>query len=197
MSPLAQLKTGIDARTGPSFSLRNRIARVAWGVFRALLFRPSPRPFHSWRSAILRLFGAKLGRGCHIYPGARIWAPWNLTCGERVGVGDGAILYNQAPITLGKRSVISQGAHLCTGTHDYASPHFELVARPIVVGDDAWLAAECFVHPGVTIGDGAVIGARSVVTRNMPAWTVCAGHPCEPLKPRTPPVQNAAAISRT
>lgn len=168
----------------PSFSLGNRVARVFWGVCATLLFRPSPRPLHRWRAFLLRLWGAKLGQGCHIYPKAVIWAPWNLICGDEVGVASGAILYNQAPITLGRRVVISQGAHLCTGSHDYTSPGFELFARPITVEAQAWVAAEVFVHPGVAIGEGAVVGARSVVTHNLPPWMVCAGHPCEPLKPR-------------
>jgi len=179
--------TGAPARgafTGPSFSLANRLARAGWAVCAALLFRPSPRPCHRWRAFLLRLWGAKLGARCHIYPGAVIWAPWNLVCGDEVGVANGAILYNQAPITLGNRVVVSQGAHLCTGSHDYTSPGFELFARPITVGAHVWVAAEAFVHPGVTIGEGAVVGARSVVTRDLPAWMVCAGHPCQPLKPR-------------
>ena len=173
-----------NAHTGPSFSVQNRLGRLVWNFVWLLLFRPSPRPLHVWRAALLRLFGAKIGRGCHIYPGVKIWAPWNLVCEEEVGVGDGAILYTQARITLGKRAVVSQGAHLCSGSHDYASPGFELFAKPIHVGAHAWLAAECFVHPGVTIAEGAVIGARAVVTSDMPAWTVCAGHPCKPIKPR-------------
>ena len=174
----------ICAHTGPSFSLKNRIARAIWGIVCAVLFRPTPRPFHAWRNFVLRIFGAKIGRGCHIYPKVRIWAPWNLICDEEVGIGDGAILYNQASITLGKRAVVSQGAHLCTGTHDYESEGFELFAKAITVGDHAWLAAECFVHPGVTVGEGAVVGARSVVTRDVPAWMVCAGNPCKPIKAR-------------
>lgn len=173
-----------DAFTGPSFSFGNRIARAVWNVAYLLFFRFTPRPCHGWRSLVLRLFGARIAKGCHIYPRVKIWAPWNLVCDEETGVGDDATLYNQALITLGKRSVISQGAHLCTGTHDYESAGFELYARPITIGDHAWVAAECFVHPGVTISEGAVIGARSVVTKDMPAWTVCAGNPCKAIKPR-------------
>jgi putative colanic acid biosynthesis acetyltransferase WcaF len=172
------------AYTGPSFSLRNRLARTVWSVACTLFFRPTPASLHAWRAMVLRLFGATLGARCHIYPKAIIWAPWNLTCGDETGVANGAILYNQARITLGTRSVISQGSHLCTGTHDYRSPDFRLFAKPIAVGDHAWVAAECFIHPGVSIGEGTVIGARSVVTQDMPAWTVCAGNPCKPLKPR-------------
>lgn len=174
-----------DAYTGPSFSLGNRLARAAWSLVRATLFRWSPRPFHAWRAFLLRCFGARLGRGCHIYPRAIIWAPWNLECGDEVGVADGVTLYTQAKITLGRRAVISQGSHLCTGTHDYESPRFELVAYPITVGPLAWVCAEAFVGPGVVIGEGAVIGARSVVLKDLPPWQVCAGHPCVPRKPRT------------
>jgi putative colanic acid biosynthesis acetyltransferase WcaF len=173
-----------DAFSGPSFSLGNRVARAVWGIAHLLLIRWTPRPCHAWRALVLRIFGAKLGRNCHIYSGAKIWAPWNLEAGDECGVADGAIIYNQAPIRLGRRVVISQGSHLCTGTHDYEDPDFPLVAKPITVGDQAWIAAECFVHPGVTIGEGAVIGARSVITKDVPPWMVCAGNPCAPIKPR-------------
>lgn len=176
---------GVDTFTGASFSWANRLGRVLWMVVYLLLFRPSPRPLHVWRSWLLRCFGASLGRGCHVYPSARIWAPWNLRMHDFSGLGDGAFCYCIAPVEIGARSVISQGAVLCTGTHDYSDSSFQLQARPIVIGSHAWVAAEAFVCPGVTIGDGAVIGARSVVTKDMPAWTVCMGHPCRPVKPRS------------
>src|SRR5437773_4193610 len=143
-------KTNQCAYTGPCFSWQNRAARVLWGIVYTLMFRPSPRPFHAWRRFLLRCFGAQIGQGCHVYPKAIVWAPWNLECGYEVGVADGAILYNQATIRLGYRCVISQGSHLCTGTHDYESPNFTLLAKPIFVGAQAWIAAECFIHPGVT-----------------------------------------------
>lgn len=139
---------------------------------------------HFWRSALLRVFGAKIGRGVHVYPNVRIWAPWNLEIADGAGVGDGAILYSQGPIRLGKWCVISQGAHLCTGTHDFNALGFPLIVKPITVGDSCWVAAEAFVHPGVTLGEGTVVGARSVVTKDLPAWTICSGFPAEVLKPR-------------
>jgi len=173
-----------DTFTGPSFSIGNRIARAAWNLVQATLFRWSPRPLHVWRAGLLRVFGARVEKGAHIYPGVRIWAPWNLRIGEEAGVADGAILYNQGRISIGRRAVVSQGAHLCAGTHDFEKEGFPLVSKPITLGAHAWIAAEAFVHPGVEIGEGAVIGARSVVTRDMPAWTVCAGHPCTVLRER-------------
>jgi putative colanic acid biosynthesis acetyltransferase WcaF len=173
-----------NTHTGPSFSRRNRLGRLVWGVFSVVLFQYSPRPLHAWRSFLLRCFGAQVGQGVHVYPGVKIWAPWNLDLADECGIASGAILYSQGKITIGKRAVVSQGAHLVAGTHDYTKPGFPLVTSPIHIGDHAWVAAEAFVHPGITIGEGCVIGARSVVTKDMPDWTVCAGHPCRPLKER-------------
>lgn len=174
----------LDSYAHASFSFGNRAARSVWSIVYWCLVWPSPKPLHAWRAMVYRLFGASIGRGVHIYPGARVWAPWNLHCGAQVGIANGAIVYNQAPVRIGRRAVISQGAHLCAGTHDYNDPGLKLVTKPIVIGEYAWVAAEVFVHPGVTIGKGAVIGARSVVTKDMPEWMVCVGHPCRPLKPR-------------
>lgn len=168
-----------DAHTGPCFSLRNRMARACWNLTWLLFCRWSPRPFHSWRAFWLRLFGAKLGKGVHVYPGAKIWAPWNLEIGDESGVGDGAILYSMAKICLGRRVVISQGAHLCTGTHDYRHPEFRLITKPITIGDKTWVAAEAFIHPGITIGENALVGARGVLTTNLDSGLIAAGNPAK------------------
>lgn len=169
---------------GPSFSLKNRIARTVWNITAILLFRFSPKPFHGWRSFLLRIFGAKVGSGVHVYPGVKIWAPWNLKLDDECGIANGVILYSQDKITIGQKVVISQGAHLCAGTHDYNQPGFPLVTMPIVIENYAWIAAEAFVHPGITVGKGSIIGARAVVTKDMPQWMICAGNPCIPIKER-------------
>jgi putative colanic acid biosynthesis acetyltransferase WcaF len=173
-----------DTFTGASFSLSNRIARVLWGLVNLILFRFSPKPLHEWRSFLLRCFGAKVGKGVHVYPGVKIWAPWNLDLGDGCGVANDAILYSQGKISIGSRSVISQGTNVCTGTHDYTKQGSPLITKPITIGDNVWVAAEAFIHPGVTIANGCVIGARSVVNNNMPEWMVCTGHPCVPIKKR-------------
>lgn len=175
----------VDTYTGPSFSLGNRLLRVVWQLVYTLFFRYSPRPFHEWRSVLLRLFGAKVGKGVHVYPSVKIWAPWNLELNDYAGVGGGAILYSQGKISIGYKAIISQGVHVCTGTHDYTKDGQPLYTMPIVIGPNVWVAAEAFIHPGVVIGEGAVIGARSVVTKSMPEWMVCSGFPCKPLKERT------------
>lgn len=171
---------GNDPYRGPSFSLGNRMLRALWGVAYLLLFRISPRPFHIWRVLILRLFGAQIGHGCHINPSVTIWAPWNLKIGNHSGIGDGVNLYCMDKIEIGDFVAISQGAVLCGGTHDYNSPNLQLVVKPISVGTHAWVCAEAFIHPGVTVPAGAVVGARSVVTKSLPLeWAVYTGNPCK------------------
>lgn len=169
---------------GPSFSRRNRLARLAWQIVWLLLFRPTPPPLHAWRCWLLRCFRAQIAPGCHVYSDVEIWAPWNLKMASRACLGRRVICYSIAPVTLGERSVVSQGVHLCTGSHDYESEDFHLFARPITIGADVWVCTVAFVGPGVSIAPGAVIGARSVVTRDQPSWMVCAGHPCKPIKAR-------------
>lgn len=179
------IQQGIDGARQPSFSLGNRAARVAWRLTYLALFRPSPIPLHAWRSCLLRLFGAKIGSGVHIYPKVDVWAPWNLVVGDFAGVANGVSIYSMATISLGERCVISQGAHLCAGSHDYNDPTFQLFAKPIEVGRFSWICADAFVGPGVTIPEGAVVGARSVVARSLStSWSVYAGMPARKIGPR-------------
>ncbi|WP_026463740.1 hypothetical protein [Adhaeribacter aquaticus] len=173
-----------DTVTGPSFSLANRLGRVTWGLISFFFFRFSPTPLHGWRSFLLKLFGAKVGKGVHVYPKVKIWAPWNVVFADQCGIANGVNLYSQGKIYIGRRVVVSQGSYICAGTHDYTNPGFPLITKPIIIKDHAWVAAEAFVHPGVTINEGCVIGARSVVTKDMPAWMLCSGFPCKPIKER-------------
>ena len=181
---MSEVLDGTDPYTQPSFTLKNRVCRLVWGGVWAVFFRLSPQPCFGWRNFLLRLFGATIGRGCHVYNDVRVWAPWNLEMHGEASMGRGANCYCMGRIVLGERCVVSQGAHLCAGTHDYEAPNFQLVTAPITIGARAWVCTEAFVGPGVTVGEGAVIGARAVATKDMPAWTVCAGNPCRPLKPR-------------
>lgn len=176
---------GNDPTVAPSFSLQNRVSRQLWNWVWLFLFRPSPRPLHAWRASLLRIFGAKIGEHVHVYPAARVWAPWNLEIGNNVGIADGVTLYNMAPIKIGDYSVISQGAHLCGGSHDYNSHNFQLTAEPITLGSHVWICAEAFIGQGVTLPQGVVVAARSVVTRNLEtSWTVYAGMPAKPIRKR-------------
>jgi putative colanic acid biosynthesis acetyltransferase WcaF len=168
------------------YSVRQQVQRVLWWVGSFFLFKLSLRPMYGWRRWVLRLYGAKLGDHVCIQRSARIEFPWNLEMGRFSCIGEGAWVYNLAPITVGEFATISQRVFLCTGSHDYTKPQMPLVTKPIVVGRGAWLAADVFVGPGVRVGDHAVVAARSVVVKDLPAEMVCAGHPCKPLKPRLP-----------
>jgi putative colanic acid biosynthesis acetyltransferase WcaF len=126
-----------------------------------------------------------MGRSCHIYPGAKIWAPWNLFCGYHATVADGATVYNPKLIRLGTHAIISQEAYLCGATHDYEDPGFPLVASEISIGPYAWVCARATVQPGVSLGEGAVLALGSVATRNLDEWSVYAGVPARKIKRRT------------
>ena len=170
---------------GASFSFKNRLLRLIWAIAYLFLFKLSPRPLHSWRAFLLRVFGAKIGKSCHIYPGVQIWAPWNLVIGNYVGIADKVILYSMDKINIGNFVTISDGAHLCCGTHDYNSKNFQLVSKPIIIKSRVWICSGAFIHPGIEIPEGAVVGARSVVTKSLfPGWTVFSGNPCKKISIR-------------
>jgi putative colanic acid biosynthesis acetyltransferase WcaF len=173
-----------DPYLSPSFSVSNRMGRLAWSIVWTLLFRTSPRPLHSWRAFLLRCFGAKLGPNCHFYPKSRVWAPWNLECADGVSLGDEAEIYNPSPVSLGSHAIVSQQAYICGATHDYNDPAFPLISFPMSVGAYSWVCARASVCPGVNVGEGAVLGLASVATRDLEPWTVYAGAPAQMLKRR-------------
>lgn len=173
-----------DPYLRPATSLRSRAGRALWGLACLLLFRPTPRPLHAWRALVLRAFGARLGPHVHVYPRARIWAPWNLECGPAAAIADGATVYNPAPVRLGSHAIVSQDAYLCGASHDLDDPAFPMVSRPIVLGDYAWVCARASVGPGVTLGEGAVLGLASVTVKDLAPWTVHAGAPARLVRQR-------------
>jgi putative colanic acid biosynthesis acetyltransferase WcaF len=165
-------------------SSMNRGLRALWGCVYLLCFRPTPKVLHGWRRLLLRVFGARVGKGAHPYPRARIWAPWNLTMGDHSCLANDVDCYCVAPVVLGESVTVSQYSHLCTATHDYQDPEFRLITKPIAIGARAWVAAGAFIGPGVTVGEGAVVGARSVVVKDVPPWVVVAGQPARFLRAR-------------
>jgi putative colanic acid biosynthesis acetyltransferase WcaF len=158
-------------------SVRNKVARAAWTATWVLLFRLSPTPLFWWRNLLLRLFGAEIGPGVHIYPSARIWAPWNLVMKSGSCLGPQVDCYCVDQIVLGQDAVVSQRAFLCTASHDYRERGFGLISGPITIGEDAWVAAEAYVGPGVVLGARAVAGARAVVVKSIAADAIAVGNP--------------------
>jgi putative colanic acid biosynthesis acetyltransferase WcaF len=187
-------ETAADPYLRPAFSLRDRLRRLIWNVCWVNFYRMSPRPLHSWRSFLLRAFGATMGPNCHFYPGSKVWAPWNLICADQVTAGDGAEIYNPAPITLGSHAILSQEAYVCSATHDYDDPAFPLIAYAMSIGAYAWICARACVAPGVHVGEGAVLGLGSVATRHLEPWTVYAGNPAVRVKDRRQfPLQSSSS----
>lgn len=171
-------------RVTSPYTFAEKIKRVAWAGVEMTLFRNT---FHNWygiRNVILRLFGAKVHHTARVRRTVHVEIPWNLSLGEFAVVGDHATLYCLGPVTIGRHTTISQNVHICAGTHDYNEPQFPLKRVPVSIGDHAWIAADAFVGPNVSVGDGAVLGARGVAMRDLDAWTVYAGNPCVALKKR-------------
>jgi len=165
-----------------SFTFKNRLSRLAWHIVWFFLFRPTPRAMHVWRNFLLRIFGAQLGHHVHITGSTKIWAPWNLQIGNFVGVGDGVNFYCMDKISVGDYAVISQGTHLCAGSHDFNSANFQLITAPITIGARVWLCADSFVGPGVTVAEGSVIAARGVVSKSIrQPWCIWAGVPVKQI----------------
>lgn len=163
----------------------NKLFRLLWNFVYWILFRPFVGPlFYKWRIFILRCFGAKIDWSAHVYAGAKIWAPWNLVMGRNSCLSSDVDCYNVDLVTIGDNAIISQKSYLCTASHDIANPLHPLITAPIIVDDQAWVAADAFIGMGVTIGQGAVVGARAVVTKDVEPWTVVAGNPARFIKKR-------------
>jgi putative colanic acid biosynthesis acetyltransferase WcaF len=152
------------------FRGRSAVYVQLWWIAQAALVNPSPQVLYGWRRFVLRMFGARIGKDVRIRPSVRITYPWKVDIGDHSWIGDNA--------------VVSQGCYLCGGTHDYRDPLFTISSQPIVVEDEAWVAAQVFIAPGVTIGRGAVVGARSLVLSDVPPGMVAAGHPARVRGPR-------------
>lgn len=155
-----------------------------WYLVQATVFRGSPQILYGFRRWILRLFGADIGKGVRIRSSATLTYPWKISIGDHSWIGDDAVIYSFAPIRIGSDVVVSQRSYLCAGSHDYRSHGFDMKVAPIVVEDKAWVAADVFVAPGVTIGRGAVVGSRSSVFSDLPDMMVCLGSPARPVHPR-------------
>lgn len=177
-------------RSARKWSASEQLGRGLWALAWPF-FRFSPRYLWSWRVYLLRLFGAKIDLGVHIHPTVLVEIPWNLTIGKFVAIGDRAILYNLGMLTIGRGTTVSQGVHLCGGTHDYTKSEFPLIRTPIVIGQNVWICADAFVGPSSEIGDRAIVGARAVVSGKVLPNSVVAGNPACVIKERPEMIDSA------
>jgi putative colanic acid biosynthesis acetyltransferase WcaF len=180
---MPQPATPVEKDPSP-WTVMDNVKRVLWMFVYAFLFRPSFHNWYGWRRFLLRALGAKVGAGVRVRASAWVEMPWNVEIGDRSIVGDRAIIYSLGKVTIGRDVMISQYAHLCAGTHDYTTPRFPLLCVPITVDDGAWVAADAFVGPGVTVGARAVVGARASAFKDVPPDTVVGGSPAKYIKPR-------------
>ena len=163
----------------------SKVRRLLWEIIWPIACGWTPRwCLNGWRVAVLRLFGAKIARGVRIQGSARIWQPWKLTIGENSWIDGGTKLYSVDEIVIGANAVVSEGAFVCTASHDIRSEIFELVTKPIRIGDMAWVCARAILLPGVTVGEGAVVAAGAVVAKDVAPWTVVGGNPAKEIGTR-------------
>ena len=168
-----------------ALSRKHQVIRMLWSVVWGLLARPLPRSVGSgWKRWLLRLFGARIASTAIVYSSARVYYPANLTMEAYSCLASDVDCYNVAPVTIGANSTVSQGAYLCTASHDISDPLNPLITAPIVIEDQAWVAAGAFVGMGVTIGQGAVVGARAALFKSVEPWTVVGGNPAKFIKKR-------------
>jgi putative colanic acid biosynthesis acetyltransferase WcaF len=176
----------LDQTAGYPYTFAEYLRRFLWQSVQATLIRFSPRRCHGWRRFWLRCFGASIHRTAGTKATTRITHPWLLTVGAHSMLAEGVKVYNLGPVRIGDHTVISQDAHLCAGTHDYTQPNLPLLRPPITVGSGVWVCAEAFIGPGVTVHDNAVVAARSVVVKDVPAGMVVGGNPARVIKARLP-----------
>lgn len=179
------------------YGLATNVRRAGWWVVQATVFRWSLHNAYRWRRWLLKSFGAAIAPTARVRPSVRIECPWNLTIGANSVVGDRANLYALGKITLGERVTVSQQSHLCAGSHDFRQPDFPLLRPPIRLEDDSWIAADAFVGPGVTIGEGAILGARGCAFKSLPGWTVYGGNPAQQIGERPQPAATPARQTAT
>ncbi len=175
----------LDAFKLPTgFRGRSAIIVQLWWLVQSTLFACSPQFMFGWRRWLLKLFGAKVGKGVLLRPSVKVTYPWKVTLGDFVWLGDDVVLYSLGEIEIGANAVVSQRSYLCAASHDYTQPDFPIYAKKVCIGAQAWLATDVFVAPGVTVGEGAVVGARSSVFHDLPPMMVCVGCPAKAIKPR-------------
>lgn len=168
-----------------SLSRKHQVIRLLWGIVWGLLARPLPRSLGlGWKRSLLRLFGAKIHPTAVVYSSAKIYFPRNLIMDAYSCLASDVDCYNVDVIHIGANTTVSQGTFLCTASHDITNPLNPLITAPILIEDQAWVAADAFVGMGVTIGQGAVVGARAAVFKDVEPWTVVGGNPAKFIKKR-------------
>jgi len=164
------------------WTCRERFLQLLWGFCWTMFCSWTPKPLNAWRLFWLTLYGCKIVGKPFVHQRSRIQIPWNLTIHDKCCIGDMVNLYSLDKIELGEGSIIAQESYLCTGTHDFTHPNRPLLTAKITIGDRVFIGARSFIMPGMTIGNDVIIGACSVVTKDVPAHSLVAGNPAKQLR---------------
>lgn len=167
-------------RAARKYSWVEQCRRVLW-TCGSLAIRLSPRPFFAWRRVVLRVFGAKIGRAVHVYSSTRIYMPWNVEIGDWAALGEDAFIYSLGKVYIGAGASVAYRAHICAGTHDFSDPALPLLKSPVVIENNAWIGTDAFIGPGTTVCTGAIVAARAVVVKDVPALHIVAGNPARQI----------------
>jgi len=167
-----------------SFRGKSKIVVQLWWTVQATLFSWSPQILFGWRRFLLRLFGAKIGKNVTIRPSVKVTYPWNIEIGDNTWIGDDCVLYSLGKITIGSNVAVAHKVYFNTGGHDYTKTTFDIFSTPLVIEDECWITNDVYIAPGVTVGKGTIIGARSSVFKSLPPGMVCVGSPAKPIKSR-------------
>lgn len=185
------------SRVPKGFRGRAGFIVLIWQIFNRTLFEWSPQPAYFWRRWLLRLFGAKVGTGVLVRPTARITYPWKVSFGDHCRVGDNAEIYSLGPISIGPHAIVGQRSYVCAATHDYRDITFPLIAKAVSIDAEVWIATDCFIAPGVVIGRGAIVGARSTVLNDVAPCSIVVGTPARVIGVRPASNDRAAQIQPT
>lgn len=167
-----------------NFRGKTKVEVQLWRIVEKTAFAYSPQFLYGWRRFLLRLFGAKIGKGTWIRPTAKITYPWKLSIGNHSWIGDECVLYSLGNITIGDNVAVAHGVYFNTGLHDYENINFTIGAKDIIIEDECWITNDVYIAPGVTIGKGTIVGARSSVFKDLPSGKVCVGSPAKVIKDR-------------
>lgn len=168
-----------------NLGIKHQVIRLIWGITWTVCAGFLPRSVGSgWKRFLLRLFGAKMGKNSYVYSSAKIYYPANLVMGDNTCLADNVDCYNVAPVILENNVTVSQGAYLCTASHDIEHHTHPLITAPITIRNQAWICAHAFIGMGVTIGEGTVVGAMAAVFKDVEPWTVVGGNPAKFIKQR-------------
>lgn len=167
-----------------SFRGKSKFLIQLWWVVQETIFAWSPQILYQWRAFLLRLFGASIGKNVKIRASVRITYPWLISIGDYSWVGDDCVLYSLGKINIGRNVAIAHQVYINTGGHDYEKITFDIFSKPVHIEDECWITNDVYIAPGVTIGKGSIVSARSSVLKSLPSGKICVGTPAMPIRDR-------------